>query len=71
MDEMGHLESKCFKKMETLEATMKKHNINLDSSSSNSYSHGHALSAFGFTFNAISTSSNECGLLILEHLIYG
>eukprot|EP00253_Pinus_taeda_P028662 PITA_28662 len=26
----GHLESKCFKKMEALETTMKKHNIHLD-----------------------------------------
>jgi hypothetical protein len=45
--------------MVSLEATMKKHNINIDSSSS---SHGHALSAFGFSFNTPSTttsSSNE------------
>jgi hypothetical protein len=47
--------------MEALEATMKKHNINLDSSSSssNSSSHGHALYAFGFSFNATSTSSYD------------
>jgi hypothetical protein len=45
--------------MEALEATMKKHNINLDSSSSNSSSHGHALSASGFSFNATSTSSSD------------
>jgi hypothetical protein len=49
----GHEESKCFKKMTTLEATMKKHNINIDSTSS----HGYALSASGFSFNATSTSS--------------
>jgi hypothetical protein len=60
----GHLEYKCFKKMEALEAAMKKHNIDLDSSSnsssSNSYSHGHALYASNFFFNATSTfSSNE------------
>ena len=26
----GHIESKCFKNMEVLEAAMKKHNIRLD-----------------------------------------
>jgi hypothetical protein len=46
-DKDGHDESKCFKKMAALEATMKKHNINIDSSSSSS-SHGHALSYFWF-----------------------
>jgi hypothetical protein len=30
-DKDGHDESKCFKKMEALEATMKKHNISIDS----------------------------------------
>jgi hypothetical protein len=49
------VESKCFKKMEALEATMKKHNINVDSSSSSS--HGHALSTSSFSFNATYTSS--------------
>jgi hypothetical protein len=57
----GHVESKCFKKMEALEATVKKHNINIDSSSSNSSSHGHALFAYDFSLNATSTSSfDEC-----------
>jgi hypothetical protein len=42
--------------MGALEATMKKHNNNIDSSSS---SHGHALSTFGFSFNATSTSSSD------------
>jgi hypothetical protein len=51
----GHLESKCFKKMETLEATMKKHNNNLDYSSS----HGHALSASSFSVSATYTSSYD------------
>jgi hypothetical protein len=55
-DKDGHDESKCFKKMETLEATMKKHNITIDSTSSSS-SHGHALSASGFSFNTTSTST--------------
>ncbi len=32
----GHDKSKCFKKMESLEATMKKHHIQLDSSSNSS-----------------------------------
>jgi hypothetical protein len=41
--------------MEALEATMKKHNINIDSSSS----HGHAIFASGFFFNATSTSSSN------------
>jgi hypothetical protein len=47
-DKDGHDESKCFKKMEALEAVMKKHNISIDSTSS---SHGHALSSSGFSFN--------------------
>jgi hypothetical protein len=42
--------------MATLEATMKKHNISIDSTSSSS-SHGHALSSFGFSFNTTSNSS--------------
>jgi hypothetical protein len=45
--------------MEALEATMKKHNINLVFSSSNSSSHGHALSTSIFSFNAMSTSSSN------------
>jgi hypothetical protein len=57
-DKNGHDESKCFKKMESLEAAMKKHNINIDSTSSSS-SHGHALSTFGFSFNINSTSYDE------------
>ena len=35
-DKYGDDESKCFKKMTTLEATMNKHNINTDSTSSSS-----------------------------------
>jgi hypothetical protein len=54
-DKYGHDESKCFKKMEALEATMKKKNINIDSTYSSS-SHGHALSSFSFSFNTTSTS---------------
>jgi hypothetical protein len=54
----GHDEHKCFKKMTTLEATMKKHNISIDSTSCSS-SHGHALSASGFLFNTTSTSSSD------------
>jgi hypothetical protein len=42
--------------MVALEATMKKHNISIDSTHSSS-SHGHALSAYGFSFNTTSTSS--------------
>jgi hypothetical protein len=56
-DKDGHDESKCFKKMEDLEATMKKHNISIDSTSSSS--HGHALPASGFSFNTTSTSSSN------------
>jgi hypothetical protein len=48
--------------METLEETMKKHNINIDSTSSSS--HGHALSPSSFSFNETSTSSSD------EWLIY-
>jgi hypothetical protein len=43
--------------MTTLEASMKKKNISIDSTSSSSSSHGHALSASGFSFNTTSTSS--------------
>jgi hypothetical protein len=39
----GHDESKCFKKMATLEEVMKNHNINIDSTTSSSSSHGYAL----------------------------
>ena len=55
--ENGHDESKCFKNMENLEATMKKHNIIIDSTSS--FSHGHALSTSGFSFNTTSTSTSD------------
>jgi hypothetical protein len=44
--------------MATLEATMKKHNINIDSTSS-SYCHGHAIYDFGFSFNANFTTSSD------------
>ena len=44
--------------MAALKATMKKHNINIDSTTSSS-SHGHALSASGFSFNTTSTSSSN------------
>jgi hypothetical protein len=54
-DKYGHDESKCFKKMATLEASMKRHNIIIDSTSSSS-SNGHALFASGFSFNTTSTS---------------
>jgi hypothetical protein len=57
-DKDGHDESKCFKKMAALEATIKKHNINIDCTSSSS-SHGHALYAFGFYFNTTSSSSYD------------
>jgi hypothetical protein len=43
------------RRWQALEATMKKHNINIDSYSSSS--HGHALSTSGFSFNTTSTSS--------------
>jgi hypothetical protein len=45
--------------MDTLEATMRKYNINLDSSSSNFSSHRYALYASSFLFNATSTSSSD------------
>ena len=55
----NHNESKCFKKMASLEAPMKKHHINLDSSSEYT-SHGHALCASGYSYTASSSStSNE------------
>jgi hypothetical protein len=56
----GHVESKCFKKMESLEEAMKKHNINIESFPS---SHGHALSTSGFSFNSTSTSSSDENLI--------
>jgi hypothetical protein len=54
----GHDESKCFKKMASLEATMKKHTNNIDSTSSSS-SHGHSLFASSLSFNETSTSSSD------------
>ena len=50
-----HVEFKCFKNMEALEATMKKHNINLHSSSK-SYFHGMNIFSFGSSFNQSSSS---------------
>jgi hypothetical protein len=57
-DKDGHDESKCFKKMVALEATMKKHTINIDSTTSSS-SHGHALSTSSCSFNTTSTSISD------------
>jgi hypothetical protein len=58
-DKDGHTKSKCFKKMASLEATLNKNNINIESTTSSS-SHGHALFASIFSFNTTSTySSNE------------
>jgi hypothetical protein len=57
-DKYGHVESKCFKKMVALEATMKNHNISIDPTSSSSC-HGHALSTSAFSFNTTSTSSSN------------
>ena len=55
----NHDESECFKKMEALEAAMKKHHIILDSSSESTF-HGHALYASGCSYTASSSStSNE------------
>jgi hypothetical protein len=58
----GHDESKCFKKMASLEEVMKKHNISIYSTTSSS-SHGHALSASGFSFNVTSNSSSDGWLI--------
>jgi hypothetical protein len=54
--------------MATLEATMKKHNINIDSTSSSS-SHGHALFALVSPSMQLLLLLLMSGLLILEHLI--
>jgi hypothetical protein len=48
--------------MASLEAAMKKHNINIDSTSSSS-SHGHALSSYIFSVNTTSTSSFDDWLI--------
>ena len=58
----GHVESKCFKKMEALEAAMKKHHINLETSSTSSS--GMALStcgcqASGYALNVSSSSHSH------------
>ena len=55
-------ESKCFKKMIALEATMKKHHIILDSSLE-SNSHGHALCASGYSYTASSSSTSIVWLI--------
>ena len=62
----GHVEYKCCKKMETLEETMKNHNINLDSSS-NSSTHGHVLFSSRFSFNNHVLLTNDS--YIIEHII--
>jgi hypothetical protein len=62
-DKDGHDESKCFKTMASLEASMKKHNISIDSTSSSSSSHGHALYVSGFSFNTPSTSTFDKWLI--------
>ena len=54
----NHDVSKCFKNITLLEATMIKHNINLESYPKYT-SEGHAIFAFVFSFNASSSSSNE------------
>ena len=53
----NHDESKCFKKMVALEATMKKHHISLDSSLE-STSRGHALCASGYSYTTSSYSTS-------------
>jgi hypothetical protein len=65
----GHLESKCFKKMEALEAAMKKHNIHLEPTSTSTS--GTALSAChrqssqsGYALNVSSSSSHSHEWLI-------
>ena len=56
----NHDESKCFKKMATLEAIMKKHHISLDFSLECT-SHGHALCASYYSYTAYSSSTSiEC-----------
>jgi hypothetical protein len=52
----GHDESKCFKKMASLEALMKKHSTNIYYTSSSS--NGHSFFVYGFSFNATYTSSS-------------
>ena len=55
----GHVESNFFNKTEALEASSRKHNINLDSSSNSSFQ-GNGLYTFGFSFIASYTYySNE------------
>ena len=58
----NHDESKCFKKMATLEATMNKHHINLDLSSEYT-SHGHALCGSGYSYTASSSSTSNDWLI--------
>ena len=58
----NHDESKCFKKMEGLEAAMKKHHINIDSSSE-SNSHGHAICAYGYSYTVSSSSTSNQWLI--------
>eukprot|EP00253_Pinus_taeda_P033909 PITA_33909 len=62
----GHLESKCFKKMEALEAATKKHNIHLEHSSTSTSSSGITLYAcgcqaswFGYALNVSSSSHSH------------
>eukprot|EP00253_Pinus_taeda_P009176 PITA_09176 len=52
----GHLESKCFKKMEALEAAMKKHNIHVEHSSTST-----STSSSGMKLSACRCQSSQSG----------
>eukprot|EP00253_Pinus_taeda_P017505 PITA_17505 len=52
----GHLESKCFKKMEALEAAMKKHNIHVEHSSTST-----STSSSGMALPACRCQSSQSG----------
>eukprot|EP00253_Pinus_taeda_P028506 PITA_28506 len=52
----GHLESKCFKKMEALEAAMKKHNIHVEHSSTST-----STSSSGMALSACRCQSSQSG----------
>jgi hypothetical protein len=68
-DKYGNDESKCFKNMVALEATMKKHNISIDSTSSSSRDMHFLLLVSPSIQILLQLQLLMSGLLILEHII--
>eukprot|EP00253_Pinus_taeda_P013591 PITA_13591 len=62
----GHLESKCFKKMEALEVAMKKHNIHVEHSSTST-----STSSSGMALSACRCQSSKSGYALISLYVVG